>query len=389
MHKNKLDEPDRRLSKQSRLPLLTFLATVALFLAVSSLKGQGDPLGLNFSGDFRLRHETTSKQEPGEVPDVFRDPRRRGVVRFRLGMSKEVNGLFKFGARLATGSPDDPNTTDVTMGDFVNDLSISLDQVYLELRYQDLFVTGGKFGNPFLKTELVWDGDVNPQGLAASYTFKGTGQITPKLIGVYSIIDEQTTNSDSYMLGGQAQLLIKSRSDWSLTLAGGYYDYRIQSLTNAGAGDVLSNNLTANGTEYRSDFDLLNIITVVEYRGLNERFPIRFVGDYVKNQGAAVDEDTGFGLDVYVGKASQKGDWRFQYGYAKAETDAVLAAFSHDNTTIASNYQQHTFAVDYVAVEETVLNLTLYHYRADKFEPLPGLENEFFTRIRLNALVSF
>jgi hypothetical protein len=80
---------------------------------------------------------------------------------------------------------------------------------------------------------------------------------------------------------------------------------------------------------------------------------------------------------------------RFQYGYAKVETDAVLAAFSHDNTTIATNYEQHTLGIDYVAVENTTLNVTLYFYRRDQFTPAPGVENEFFTRLRVNALVGF
>jgi len=393
MHKVNMDKADcSRLvgTMWCRRPLSILLATLALFVAASPVQGQTDgPLGLNFFGDFRLRFERTTKQEPGEVPDVISDPRNRGVVRFRLGVTKKINEWVNFGARLATGSPDDPNTSDVTLGDFVNDLTISLDRVYLELTHQNFFFTGGKFANPFRTTELVWDGDVNPQGVAASYIFSGLGKITPKLTGMYYIVDEQTLNPDSYMWGGQMQFSIHPGPDWSLTLAGAYYDYKIKSLTNAGAGDLLSNYLTASRTAYLSDFDLLDIIAMVEYRGLSERFPIRFVGDYVKNRGAEVNEDSGFGLDLYVGRSSKKNDVRFQYGYAKTETDAVLAAFSHDNTTIATNYEQHTLGIDYVAVENTILNLTLYFYRRDKFEPIPGVENEFFSRLRVNALVSF
>lgn len=379
-----------RLPSWSRHTLGFLLASLALGMAQYPLHAQGQsPLGLNFSGDFRVRYERTTKQEPGEVPDVISDPRNREVVRFRFGINKKINGLFNFGARLATGSPDDPNTTDVTLGDFVNDLAISLDRAYLEFAYKGLFFSGGKFANPFLITELVWDGDVNPQGIAGSYTFKGSEKIVPKFIVVYSIVDEQTANKDSYMIGGQLQLMFKPQPDWSMTLAGAYYDYKIHSLINAGTGDLLSNNLISNGSAYLSDFDLLDIIAMVEYRGLSQRFPLRFVGDFVKNNGAELNEDTGLGLDLYVGKTSNKNDVRFQYGYSKAETDAVLAAFSHDNTTIATNYQQHTFGVDFVAVENTVLNMTLYFYRRNEVAGFPGDENEFFTRLRLNALISF
>ena len=196
---------DRLMAIRCRRLCSLLLAILPLFVAESPVQAQTDPL--NFSGDFRLRHERTTKQEPGARPDI-RDPRNREVVRFRFGMSKKINGLFNFGARLATGSPDDPNTTDITLGDFVNDLTISLDRVYMELTYKNLFLTGGKFANPFRATELVWDGDVNLQGFGASYTFSGARKITPKLTGVYYIVDEQTTNPDSYMWGGQMQFVM-------------------------------------------------------------------------------------------------------------------------------------------------------------------------------------
>ncbi|MGH7496141.1 MAG: putative porin, partial [bacterium] len=155
-----------------RHPLNILLATLALFAVPPLDEAQAQTNPLNFAGDFRVRHERTTRQEPGATPDI-RDPRNREVVRFRFGITRKVNGLFNFGARLATGSPDDPNTTDITLGDFVNDLAISLDRAYLELVYKNLFLTGGKFANPFRTTELVWDGDVNLQGFGGSYTFSG------------------------------------------------------------------------------------------------------------------------------------------------------------------------------------------------------------------------
>lgn len=372
-----------------RRPLNILLAALAL-LAIPILdeaRAQTDH-PLNFAGDFRVRHERTTRQEPGATPDI-RDPRNREVVRFRFGITRKVNGLFNFGARLATGSPDDPNTTDVTLGDFVNDLSISLDRAYLEMKYKNLFLTGGKFANPFRTTELVWDGDVNPQGFGASYNLTSSGNIIPKLTGVYYIVDEQTNRADSYMLGGQLQLAINASSKLSLTLAGAYYDYTIKSLANANSGDTQSNFLAADGQTYLSDFDLIDGIATIDYRGFGERFPLRLVGDWVKNRGAALGEDGGFAVELYIGKVAKKNDWRFQYGYALAENDAVLAAFSHDNTTLASNYEQHTLGLDYIVVENTILNVTLYHYRRHHFQTPNKFENDFFSRLRLNALVTF
>lgn len=366
------------------------ISYMVLFVVTFPVEAQTEASDtLNFSGDFRLRFERTSKQEPGSQPDI-KDPRYREVVRFRMGINRKINGLFKFGTRFATGSADDPNTADITLGDFVNDLTISLDKVYLEFLYKDLLLTGGKFGNPFLTTDLVWDGDVNPQGAAGSYTLRRSKLFVPKFTGIYYVVDEQTSNPDSYMWGGQMQLSIRPVSTWSITLAAGYYDYFIKSLTNANAGDTRSNNTAFDPDSnlvYLSDFNLVNIIAILEYPGLSDRFPFKIVGDFVKNNGAKVSEDQGFAVDLFLGKAKVTKDMRFQYGYAKLETDAVLAAFSHDNTTIATNYEQHTIGINYVVVENTILNLTFYHYRANKV--LTGVENDFFSRLRLNAIVTF
>jgi len=362
-----------------------------LLLGSSTLEAQTDH-PLTFSGDFRVRHERTSKQELGATPDI-RDPRNREVVRFRFGINRRINGLFNFGARLATGSPDDPNSTDITLGDFVDDLTISLDRAYMEVKYNNLFVTGGKFGNPFRISELVWDGDVNLQGFGASYTFAGSDKFVPKITGVYHVTDEQTSAGDSYMVGGQVEFGIRASDDLSLTLAGAYYDHTIKSLSNANSADNIDNNfLNAAGDSYLSDFDLLDAMLIVDYRGFGPNLPLRFVGDFVKNNGAADaanDENKGYGLDLYLGKVAQKKDWRLQYGYSLAEYDAVLAAFSHDNTTLPTNYEQHTLSFDYVVVENTILNLTFYHYRRHDIKSANPIDNDYFSRLRLNALVNF
>lgn len=363
----------------------TISLAASVFFIVSTAQGQIS--GLEFSGDFRLRYENTNNQQSGPI----RDSRSREVVRFRGSLGKQINDMLTFGARIATGSADDPNTADVTLGNFVNDLDVSLDKLFLELRHERLFVTGGKFGNPFLKTDLVWDGDVNPQGLAASYSFSGNGQASTKLTGLYSIVDEHSNTStpDSYMWGAQFSLSTKPSPDFGITLAGAYYDYDITSLSNADAGDTRSNYLAANGTEYVSDFNLVNAIAIAELKGFNPNFPIRIVADYVKNTGAEVDEDQGFSVDFFVGKASAKKDVRFRYGYSETETDAVLAAFSNDNTTIATNYVQHTITAEYVALDNTTLDLTFYLHR-NKLATNPSIDTgEYVARLRLNAVVKF
>lgn len=369
------------------LAALTVLVAPSPFVSraraqTANTNGNGTP-AFNFAGDFRLRYEETTKQEPNGLPARL-DPRHRAVVRFRAGLTTKIGDLLSLNARVATGARGDPNTTDVTLGDFVDDLEISLERVSLEFKYKDVFLTGGKFANPFVKGQLVWDDDVHPGGMAWSYTLSHSKRVIPKFTGVYSIVDEQTVNPDSYMWGSQMQVILRPAAAWTLTLAGAYYDYTIRSLTKADAGDTLSNNLTPDRTAYVSDFNLADVVAIAEYPMFGERFPLRFVGNYVKNLGARVAEDEGYAFDVFVGRVSARNDMRYRYGYSKAETDAVLGAFSHDDTTFATNYRQHSLTFDYVANANLLLNATWYLYRRDS-----GPSDDLISRIRLNATVSF
>ena len=73
------------------------------------------------------------------------------------------------GGQLATGDADDPNSTDITLSNFDDDFDANLEQVYARLTFGNLQLFGGKFSQPYVRTELVWDGDFNPQGVNASY----------------------------------------------------------------------------------------------------------------------------------------------------------------------------------------------------------------------------
>lgn len=128
----------------------------------------------------------------------------------------------------------------------------------------------------------------------------------------------------------------------------------------------------------------------LDYAGLPGAWPLSVVGNYVQNLGAAVPEDSGWSLDSSLGELSEVGDWRFGYGYAVAETDAVLAAFSQDNTTYATNYREHTLTADYLLSADTFLNLTGYIYHREDFALAgqPG-DNDWVSRVRLNLQFSF
>lgn len=336
--------------------------------------------GLDVAGDVRVRQEFN-------FSDADARSRTRSVLRARLRATYAIDSHFSVGGQVTTGDPDDPNSTDITLTGFDDDLDISLDQAWIRYKAGGLTAYAGKFPNPFQRTDMIWDGDVSPEGLSVAYSLP-IGRATVDARALYFIVDEATGGPDSSVIGAQAVLQTPLGSDFRLMLAGAYYDYRLHSLAGADAGDFRSNLMT--GGRYLSDFRLINGIAALTWNGLGKNWPLTITADVVRNDGAAVSSDSGFNIELSAGRAAHKGDWRFFYNYSQVGVDAVFAAFSHDNIGIATNYELHGLSADYVPAENILLNATLYHYR-----PLRSLyaganqPNDWLNRVRLNMMLSF
>lgn len=340
------------------------------------------PSPLQISSDFRLRYE-------GNSGDADAQDWGRGVLRARLRASYSVADWFTVGGQIATGDPDDPNSTDVTLSNFADDLQVSLDQAYARIDLGGLKLWGGKFPLPFSRTDLVWDGDVSPQGIGGIYRLPFDNGGSLRLSSLYFLVDQSVAGPDSRMFGGQIGFDVPLTEALGIELSAALYDYSLRSLAGADTGDLRSNLIGPDG-RYVSDFNLIDVIGALMYDGIGNRWPIRLAGEYVTNQGARTSGDTGYSLDLSVGQASHRGDWRFSYGYSATEVDAVLAAFSHDNTTIATNYRQHILSVDYCLLNNMILNATLYHYRPyDAAFAGSNIPDDWLDRLRLNFLISF
>jgi hypothetical protein len=335
--------------------------------------------GLDVSGDMRVRQEWNF---------VDGRDRSRTAVRARLRATYAVSDKFSVGTQIATGDPDDPNSTDVTLGNFVDDFAVSLDQAWIRYHSGGLTAYAGKFPQVFQRTDMLWDSDVSPQGVAAAYSAGLGGGAKLDARGIYFVIDEAAVASDSDMLGGQLALSSPLGSDFKAGLTGSYYHYRLGSVAGADAGDFRGNLLSAG--RYLSDFHLVEGIGTLGWAGPSERWPIAFTADYVRNLGAAVSGDTAFNLELAAGRTAKPGDFRIAYNFSEVEVDSVLAAFSHDNIDLSTNYRLHGLGLSYVPASNLQLDLLWYHYR-----PLDALyagslqPSDWLDRIRLAFMVSF
>ena len=337
---------------------------------------------LTATGDMRLRYQ-------GDYSDVDARNRDSTQLRARLGATYAVNDRVTIGARLVTGDPDDPNSTDVQLSNFDDDLQVSLDLAYAQLNLGELKLYGGKIPQPFARTDLVWDSDVNPQGVSAVYKRALADGSALRANSLFFVIDENAVAADSTMVGGQLGYDSAAFSDWKLDASVAYYDYHLGSVAGGDAGDFRSNLRNADGS-YRSDFDLADLLIGATWSGTNERWPARVLGNYVHNFGADTSADTGYGIDVTAGRASKPSDWRLTYGYSVAETDAVLAAFSHDNIGIGTNYRLHALTLDYVPWPKTLISAIWYHYEPDHaLDAGSNDPGDWLDRVRVAFLMSF
>jgi hypothetical protein len=138
---------------------------------------------LELFGDLRLRYEYRGGMLPGNDPNHPNDwqERERERYRLRLGLRGTVLDDWFFGIRLETST--NPRSTNVTFGDDASSSSpsgggpfakgndgIFVGQAYGGYKgFPDFTFTGGKMPNPFVNTRMVWDDDINPEGLAEQW----------------------------------------------------------------------------------------------------------------------------------------------------------------------------------------------------------------------------
>ncbi len=99
--------------------------------------------------------------------------------RVRVGVEADIaenmtgNAQMQAAVRLSTGNTSNPVSTNTLFGDYMNKDNIVLDQAYLKFTWKTLdnlptiyTVYGGRMPNPWFSTDLVWDTDLNFEGLA-------------------------------------------------------------------------------------------------------------------------------------------------------------------------------------------------------------------------------
>jgi hypothetical protein len=128
-------------------------------------------------GDARMRYEYRGGRTAGDNPTNPNDwyERKRERYRLRIGLRGTLLDDWFFGVRLETSQSN--RSTNVTFGgDSSNgpfskqDDGINVGQAYLGYKgFHDITLTAGRMPNPLVTTPLLWDDDINPEGLAEQW----------------------------------------------------------------------------------------------------------------------------------------------------------------------------------------------------------------------------
>jgi len=397
-----------------RVPLRRIIPGLLLFLVLApgTAEAQSAPKWydrLTMNGDFRIRSESFFQEDA--------TARTRLRVRMRIGLTAQLSDGFTFGARVATGTPGNITSTNVSLGS-LGELSPRVDRSFLRWSPSSAVqVTAGKFGLPVWKatggigSELVFDDDFAPEGLHQVVTLFEADEGLVRRLAVHGnqwIMREVSSGSDSWMVGAQAVLGLALDERTALDLSGSYFNFI--------NGDVLAQARNENG-------ELLVSNTVVTKSGAtidggvslkpssSDPFE-RFANDFrllegtvgltrsdimgtrlaayatvVHNAGATAD-NTGIWTGVSLGTASRPGQWAVALAWARLEQEAVLSMLSYsDLGKGGTNVQGPMMAVSWRPVASVTVSAK--DHVISVIRQVPGANANTLHRIQVDARVSF
>lgn len=272
-----------------------------------------------FKGDFRYRYENVADDSAAPNPNNSKDRQR---IRLRVGAYGTVNDYVDYGIRVATGGASATSSNQDIDGGTKKE--IMLDQYYVDLHPDMLkgaHLIMGKMPQPWIgRTGLIWDGDLNPEGIAVTYKTAWTNGFNLMANAGSFVIDERK-GDDLQLWAGQLAAEQKVGDDTKVTL--GVSDFYYQNADTAGIAAGLT---TVPANTAGTGFHLVEGFGQVDTKVVD--LPVSINGQYVVNTEAETDDDTAYLLGFSLGKAKNKGDWEVGYNYRDTGTDAVPDGFN-------------------------------------------------------------
>ncbi|RMF91960.1 MAG: hypothetical protein D6734_13355 [Candidatus Schekmanbacteria bacterium] len=325
-----------------------------------------------FSGDMRLRYE---RQESEENSRENVD-RHRGRFRLRYGFETTINEKIKLGLRFASGSGEQTSTNQ-TFQDTFDQKNLWIDRAYIEYKpYKEFALIGGKMKNPFYTTDLVWDPDINPEGVALNF-IKDFGNSTFFVRAGFFPIDESSSDSNDVSLYGIQGGFSSKLFGMDIKAAAAYYDWhnmkgaKLEDISPSKEKDTNSLIISDDGARiFKYNYRIIQPtfeITPLVFNAFERRFPVKIYCDFVNNIVGDVSDNTGWLAGIKVGEISKPGDFEISYNYRELEKDAVPAITTDsDFHGGGTNAKGHKISVKYSLMKNTIIGFTLFNTRSQE-----------------------
>ena len=387
---------------------------------------------LQWEGDLRLRYQGDRFADGNPTADIynaanFNSPNQTNTtedqdrmrIRARLGVKVKVNDWMTAGVGLTTGSATDPISPNQTQGANSAKYNFGLDRAYLKAEVKPwLNLVGGRFANPWLSTDLVWDPDLAFDGVAASFTPKVTESWSSFLtLGAFPLeqtevrplnnlggANDQNKAKSKWMYGSQVGIKWTSPNLSTVKLGLALYDFsNVEGIKNTvdaiNAYDGTAPAFRTKGNSYynisynpandftdkyglASKFRTLNLTGQVDIATFS---PVHVIltGDYVRNIGfdaqeiairtgaaAPNKEVNGYQVKLAVGMPNtyKQNDWQAFAGYKYLEADAVLDSYTDSDFHLGGTNAKGWLVGASYGIDKNAW-LTARWYSADEITP--------------------
>ena len=323
-------------------------------------------------GDVRLRYQW-QKQDTGTSQKATN--RQRGRLRYRLGLETKINDKAKVGVGIASGTGD-PRSTNVTFQNAFEHPSIRLDYAYAQ--YAPLASTtlvGGQIYNPIWRTDdLLWDSDINPQGIAMQFDWSSYPNVNLFTNAGFFVLDEASGyNADPVMWVVQPGINWKATDKVNLKGSFNYYgfngligkllDYRSSPATNTVATDPRGG--------YLYNYDSYGATAEIGFQeplgtnGVFAQLPyVGVFGDYIHNPDPPSGDRDGWLIGGKIGyaKVGKSKEWQAKYMYRKLEKDAWLDVLpDSDFYGGATDVKGHEVVFEYGLMDNVIFAMDYYN----------------------------
>ena len=270
---------------------------------------------LIFKGDLRLRLQNDWQSNDNRLRERFN---------FRFGAKKELSKQTDINFGLATGDTDS-RSTNQTYDNSFETVDIRLDYAYLKHNYSNsIEFTLGKMKNPvWTPSDLLWDSDINPNGIHLNYATQGYKNLN--INTALFIIDENNNSTDK----DPVLAVVQPQYTWDLnrqtTIKNALSIYLTKDVKGAAFGSQSAGTNTGATTGLNDEFYPITLSSQVSLANMYGLELIQPFGELVLNTNCDSNNRGGIiGIKLGNKKVNSRSAWQTKVSYRYLESDAWL-----------------------------------------------------------------